>query len=108
MATAEFAVALPAVVLVLVVGLTAIIAGIDQVRCVDAARLAARSFARGDNPADARALARRAAPGGASIEVTASGDLVTATVSVARRAPVLGVSWVVRSMAVAPREAVPP
>ncbi len=108
MATAEFAVALPAAVLVLVVGLTAILAGIDQVRCVDAARLAARSLARGDNPAAARALARGAAPGGASIEFTSSGDVVTASVSVARRAPVLGISWVVRSMAVAPREAVPP
>jgi len=40
--------------------------------------------------------------------VTSSGDVVTASVSVARRAPVLGISWVVRSMAVAPREAVPP
>lgn len=108
MATAEFAVALPAAVLVLVVGLTAILAGIDQVRCVDAARLAARSLARGDSQAEARGLARGAAPGGASIEVSVTGVRAAVTVSVERRAGLLGLSWVVRSTSVAPREAVPP
>ncbi len=108
MATAEFAVALPAVVLVVVVGLTAILTGIDQVRCIDSARLAARALARGDTQADARTLARGAAPVGAAVTLTSSGDLATATVSVVRRAPVIGFSWVVRSSAVAPREAVPP
>jgi hypothetical protein len=108
MATAEFAVALPAAVLVLVVGLTAILAGIDQVRCVDAARLAARSLARGDSQAEARGLARGAAPGGASIEVSVTGDRAAVTVSVERRVGLLGLSWVVRSTSVAPREAVPP
>lgn len=108
MATAEFAVALPAVVLVLAVALTAIGAGIDQVRCVDAARLAARALARGDNVAEARALARTAAPAGASVDLASGGELTRASVSVARRAPVVGFSWVVRASSVAPREAIPP
>jgi len=38
MVTAELALALPVVVLVLTLGLGAICVGIDQVRCVDAAR----------------------------------------------------------------------
>ncbi len=38
MATAEFAVAMPAVVLVLALSLSALAAGLDQIRCVDAAR----------------------------------------------------------------------
>ncbi|HOA58042.1 MAG: hypothetical protein IPI13_09895 [Actinomycetales bacterium] len=108
MATAEFAVALPAVVLVLVVALSAIGAGIDQIRCVDAARLAARALARGDSQGAAAALARGAAPSGASVTLSAGGDLATAMVSVSRRAPVVGFSWVVAASATAPREAVPP
>ncbi len=108
MATAEFAVALPAVALVLMVAMTAIASGIDQIRCVDAARLAARAVARGDSQSTAAVLARGAAPLGASVSLTMGADLATATVSVARRAPVVGLSWVVRASAVAPREALPP
>jgi hypothetical protein len=108
MATAEFAVALPAVVLVLVVAMTAIGAGIDQIRCIDAARLAARALARGDSQGAAVGLARGAAPTGATVSLVTGGDLTTATVSVARRAPVVGISWVVRASAAAPREEVPP
>ena len=50
MVTAELAVAIPAVVLVLAMCLAGVTAGIDQIRCVDAARVAARSAARGDTP----------------------------------------------------------
>ncbi len=108
MATAEFAVALPAVVVVLVVGLTAIGTSIDQVRCVDAARLAARSLARGDSQSSARALASQAAPAGSLVALTAGDRMVTATVTVSRQAPVLGLTWVVRGQASAPQEGVPP
>ncbi len=50
-----------------------------QVRCVDAAREAARLAARGDQRS-ALQTARRVAPAGARIEVRRDGDLVTATV----------------------------
>ena len=108
MATAEFAVALPAVAIVLAVGLQAIGAGVDHVRCVDAARLGARSLARGDTPAQARAWAQGAAPASAAVTVATAGDVVTVSVSVARRAAVVGSAWVVRAEATAPREGVPP
>ena len=56
MVTAELALTLPAVVLVLVICLSALSWGVDRVRCVDAARVAVRELARGEAPA----LLRRA------------------------------------------------
>ena len=50
-----------------------------QVRCVDAAREAARLAARGDQRSAVEA-ARRVAPAGARIEVRRDGGFVTATV----------------------------
>ncbi|MCU1538250.1 MAG: hypothetical protein JWP82_2601 [Humibacillus sp.] len=73
MVTAELAVTLPAVVLVLGMGLAAISAGIDQIRCVDAARAGARSAARGDSIATVRAAAVAAAPAGAVVTVGSGG-----------------------------------
>jgi len=90
MVTAELAVAMPAVVVVLALSLWAFGLGVDQVRCVDAARAAARAAARGDSASQATALAVRAAPQGASVEVTVTAD--SAIVSVT--APVRGIgSW---------------
>ena len=60
MATAELAVVLPAVLLVLAVALSALGLAIDQIRCVDAARAGARAAARGDTAA---AVTRRGARG---------------------------------------------
>ena len=51
-----------------------------QVRCVDAAREAARLAARGDGDA-AVAVARNIAPAGARVTVRRDGDLLVATVS---------------------------
>lgn len=85
MVTAELAVALTALVLVLTVSLNAVVAGIDLIRCTDAARLAARATARGDDPTAVRALVARAAPDGATL--TVSGDQ---QVRVVVRAPVRG------------------
>jgi hypothetical protein len=84
MVTAELAAAIPAVVVVLALGLSAVRLGIDEIRCVDAARLAARSLARGDSEAVARAAAARAAPPDAAIDLVAGGSEVSATVSAAR------------------------
>jgi len=84
MVTAELAVAVPVVVVVLALGLSAIRLGIDEVRCVDAARLAARALARGDSEGSARALAVTAGPPGASVVVGSTGAEVSATVSASR------------------------
>lgn len=69
MVTAELAVAIPVVVLVLACCAAGISAGIDQIRCIDGARAAARSAARGDTLEESRRLALRTAPSGATVEV---------------------------------------
>ena len=47
MVSAELALTVPAVLLVLAICLTALSLGVDQVRCEDAARVAARAASRG-------------------------------------------------------------
>lgn len=79
--TAELAAGLPALVLLLVVGLTAIGAVTAKAQCVDAAREAALASSRGEQGAE---VAARTAPPGAEITVSVVGDTVVATV----RAPV--------------------
>ena len=81
MVTAELAVAIPAVVLVLAVCLAGLGAVIDQVRCVDAARLAARALARGDPAAGVRAMASRAAPSGAQVSMSLARNEVRVVVT---------------------------
>ncbi|MGY4647906.1 hypothetical protein ACVWWN_001702 [Mycobacterium sp. URHB0021] len=63
------------VLLVCVAGLTAVSM---QVRCVDAAREAARLAARGD---DASAAAQRIAPDGAALHLRNDGGFVIATIT---------------------------
>lgn len=68
--TAETAMALPALVL-LVFGLTTgIVAAAAQVRCIDAAQVGVRAAARGEPPDAARAAAAAAAPKSARIVAT--------------------------------------
>jgi TadE-like protein len=78
--TAEIAVAMPAVVLLIVAVLFCGSAVVSQVRCVDAARAGARSAARGDPPGEVLAQARRLAPPGARIGVSNGGGDVAVTV----------------------------
>ncbi|MGV9837057.1 TadE family type IV pilus minor pilin [Nocardia niigatensis] len=99
MATVETAIALAALVAVLVLGVGALLAVSAQVRCVDAAREAARLAARGD-PDTGVATARRVAPPGARVVVRSEGDLVVAEVSA--RSTLLPVS--LHAAAVAARE----
>lgn len=66
-------------VLVLCVGGLAALAA--QVRCIDAAREAARLAARGDDAAAASA-AQAIAPAGAALRIERDGDFVVATVAV--------------------------
>ncbi|WP_405092112.1 TadE family type IV pilus minor pilin [Micromonospora sp. NBC_01392] len=79
--TAELAVGLPALMFLLVAGLTAVDAVTTRAGCVDAAREAALAAARGEPGPPA---ATRYAPAGAEVTLTVTGDRVTATV----RAPV--------------------
>jgi len=88
MATAEFAVVLPAVVFVLAMSLGAMGLGWDQVRCVDAARAGARAAARGDSSEAVTRVAARAAPPGAQVSLVFSQALVR--VSVVSRPPLAG------------------
>src|SRR5215210_1169766 len=65
--TAETAVVLPALVVVLVLCLWSVTVVGQQLRCIDAARTGARALARGETSATARAAAQRAAPDGAIV-----------------------------------------
>lgn len=78
--TVEAAIALSVLVVVLALCLSGIGCAIAQVRCVDAAREAARLAARGDGDRAAAAVAA-IAPGGASLSLRDDGTLVVATVS---------------------------
>ncbi|QZA07478.1 pilus assembly protein [Mycolicibacter heraklionensis] len=78
--TVEAAFALAALVSVLVLCLAGISAVSAQIRCVDAAREAARLAARGDVPA-VTAVVRRLAPAGATVRLRSEGDVVVARVS---------------------------
>lgn len=78
-ATAELAVGLPVLVLLLLAAVTAVSAATTSLRCVDAARESARAAARGE--ADPAGFGRRAAPDDARIEVTVDGDVVRVRVT---------------------------
>lgn len=71
--------AIVALVVVLVLCMAGVSAVSMQVRCVDAAREAARLVARGDERS-AMEAARRIAPRGALVQVRWDGEFVVATV----------------------------
>ncbi|WP_313021898.1 TadE family type IV pilus minor pilin [Mobilicoccus sp.] len=81
MVTAEMAVTIPVVLLVLALVLTSVRVGIDQVRCVDAARAGARAAARGDDDAAVREVVLRQAPRDSSITLGRTGGDVVVTVA---------------------------
>ncbi|MEF9883757.1 TadE family type IV pilus minor pilin [Streptomyces sp. P9-A4] len=85
--TVEAAMVLPVLALFTVVLLWALAAAAAQIRCVDAARAGARSVARSEPVATAEAVARDAAPGGARVSVTRSGELWRVTVEAAAPGP---------------------
>ncbi|MBP6996520.1 MAG: pilus assembly protein TadE [Phycicoccus sp.] len=86
MVTAELAVGIASLLIVLTLALSALSLGATHVTLVDAARLAARSAARGDTAARVVETAQSVAPG-ASVAVSSDGDGMV--VSVRGRAPVL-------------------
>jgi hypothetical protein len=86
-AAAEFAVAMPAVLLVLATALTGVQLGGLQLRAQDAAADAARSYARGDPGGEVAARLSRQLPG-SGVTRLVRGDLVCARVTVTPAGPV--------------------
>jgi Flp pilus assembly protein TadG len=81
MVTAEIAVALTGLVVV-VLGLLWVFAVVTaQIRCVDAARDTARAVARGETIAASRAEGARSAPAGATFGIQLEGEQATGVVS---------------------------
>jgi hypothetical protein len=88
----EAAVGVATLVAVLVLCLAGVTAVSMQIRCIDAAREAARLAARGDERS-AVAIARVIAPGGAAVQLRRDGDLVVATVTARSNVlPALGIA----------------
>jgi hypothetical protein len=79
--TAELAVLLPTLVLVAASLAWLVGLGVAQVRCVDAARDAARALARSESSEVAVELARQAAPDGAEVSVQRTRGLVEVEVT---------------------------
>lgn len=78
--TAEAAVVLPALTMVLTLALWALAAAGARIECIDAARAAARAAARGEAHPAVRSAAERAAPGEAEITIERADGQVRATV----------------------------
>ncbi len=78
---------LPVLALFAMTLLWALVAAAAQIRCVDAARAGARAAARSEPVAAAEAAARTAAPEGARVSVTRSGELWRVTVEAAAPGP---------------------
>ena len=81
MVTAETAIVLPVLLLVLAGAVAAVVVVGAQLRCVDAAREGARAAARGEDAAQVTALASLVAPDGAAVGIDAAGDHVRVTVA---------------------------
>jgi Flp pilus assembly protein TadG len=105
MVTAETAIVLPVLLLVLAGAVAAVTVVGAQLRCVDAAREGARAAARGEPGAVVTQLSRGAAPEGAVTTVTTDGEQIQVTVS-ARITPLgpVPLRITVTSQAVALRE----
>src|SRR6195952_4090112 len=87
MVTAETAMAMPALVIVLLMCMFGISAGQQMLQCGDAARLSARAYARGDGVLSSQALARKVAPDGSRVSIRKSGDSVTVDVATTLKGP---------------------
>lgn len=81
-ATAEFAVVMPAVVLLIVLLAGAAAVGFSQLRAFDAARSAAREIARGEPQAAVVSEAKKHAGDSSSVRVRADGGYSVVTVTI--------------------------
>nr|WP_179722623.1 TadE family type IV pilus minor pilin [Petropleomorpha daqingensis] len=111
MVTAEAAIVLPVLLLVLAGAVAAVTVVGAQMRCVDAAREGVRAAARGEDLQAVHAIVSRSAPGGAGMALAYDGDQVEVMVTT-RVAPLgpIPLRIRVRATAVAQREpgTVPP
>ncbi len=87
MVTAELAAALPTLVVVLVLSVWGIAYASAQLRCIDAAREAARAGARGEDLTTVVEIAQAVAPDGATVDITEENGMVMIEVSVTVGAP---------------------
>ena len=99
--TAELAVGLPAVAVLLLVVLGVSAAGVVQQRCAEAARTAARLAALGEDDAAAVAGARHVAGDAARVDLARDGGWVTVSVASAFPVAWLGEALTVRGAATA-------
>jgi len=100
--TAETALAVPSIVIVLLLAVWVLFGVTSQLRCLDAAHLAARVAARGESDDQVRAAAARVAPQGAAVTVSRSEGTVEVRVSVRVR-PFSGVLEALPGLQVAGR-----
>lgn len=107
MVTAETAMVLPVLVVVAALAMAVLAHGVDQVRCIDAARAAARAAARGDSPQAVLSTARSGAPAGSVVSVTSTGSTLVVEVTAPGRAAWLPGLAPPSARAVADREFVP-
>ena len=89
MVTAEFAVVLPAVIVVLAVAMTALFAVSAELRCTDAAATAARLLARGESVATARSAVQAIAGPDASLDLSTRVGAVRVDVRAAAGLPLM-------------------
>ena len=80
MVTAELAMALPTVIVVLAVAMAALFAVMTELRCTDAAATAARLLSRGESVATAQAAVRAVAGDTATLRLSSSAGSVRADV----------------------------
>lgn len=108
--TAEYAVMLPAAAVVLVAGLLAGAATLQQVRLEEAAAASVRQLARGESDADAEATARRMAGEATGLSSERTAGWVSVTVDHAPPGPLAWWDgWTLDATAHAPDQwAVPP
>ncbi len=107
--TAETAIVLPVLAILVAAALWAIAVAGTQLRCIDAARDGARAAARGESETAVMVAARATAPQGASIDIARNGSRIVVTVKVrvgptagvlaSMPAPTVGASAVVKSEA---------
>jgi Flp pilus assembly protein TadG len=79
--TAETAIVLPVLIVLLLVGLWAVGVVVANIRCVDAARDVARAVARGEPGDVAKRIGERSAPAGAAVGISREGADVRVVVA---------------------------
>ena len=104
MVTAEAAVVIPSLFVVLALMLAVVITVGAQLKVIDASREAARLAARGDSTRAVVDAAKRLAPRGATVTIRVRGDAVEARVRATVRPLRLLPGFTVRSAALAEQE----